>query len=187
MARACYSRKKLILLDDVFSGLDQGLQQSIFTRLLGPTGLFRYIGATVLLATHAGNYTRRQALSLRNTDSIDPAHLAQRCDYALVLSENGGILKEGRPQDVAFINSISEQEIAISPKTEEAESKADVPKDQDQSTDTSSENNVAMDRSRQMGDWFVYWFYIKSMDYRFAVAFFVLFTVETFFEKFPRM
>ena len=96
-------------------------------------------------------------------------------------------MKEGRPQDIEFINSISEQEIVMSPKTEEAESKADVPKDQEHAKDTSSENNVTLDRSRQMGDWLVYWFYIKSMDYRFAVAFFVLFTVETFFEKFPRM
>ena len=95
-------------------------------------------------------------------------------------------MKEGRPQDISFIN-ISEQETAISPKTEEPESKADVPKDQDHATDTSSENNVALDRSRQMGDWSVYWFYMKSMDYRFAVAFFVLFAVETSFEKFPRM
>ena len=43
-----------MLLDDVLSGLDGRTIHVIFKRLLGPQGLLRKSGVTVILATHAG-------------------------------------------------------------------------------------------------------------------------------------
>lgn len=54
LARAVYSKRDLIFLDDVFSGLDAGTEEQIFNRLLGKQGLLREMGKTVLLVTHAG-------------------------------------------------------------------------------------------------------------------------------------
>ncbi|KZL80273.1 abc transporter [Colletotrichum incanum] len=56
LARAVYSRKKLLLLDDVFSGLDNSTSKAVFRRLLGPDGLLRQAGMTVLLATNHVNF-----------------------------------------------------------------------------------------------------------------------------------
>ncbi|TEA15049.1 ABC transporter atnG [Colletotrichum sidae] len=56
LARAVYSRKKLLLLDDVFSGLDNSTSKAVFQRLLGPNGLIRQAGMTVLLATNHVNF-----------------------------------------------------------------------------------------------------------------------------------
>lgn len=54
IARAVYSRKSLIMLDDVFSGLDASTEETIFNRLLGKQGLLRKSQITVILVTHAG-------------------------------------------------------------------------------------------------------------------------------------
>ncbi|PYH29257.1 P-loop containing nucleoside triphosphate hydrolase protein [Aspergillus neoniger CBS 115656] len=52
LCRAIYSRRRLVVLDDVFSGLDSSNTRIISTRLFGPNGYFRRPGMTVLLATH---------------------------------------------------------------------------------------------------------------------------------------
>ena len=54
LARAVYSKKDIIMLDDVFSGLDADTEESIFLKVFGPTGLLRQHKSTVILVTHAG-------------------------------------------------------------------------------------------------------------------------------------
>lgn len=56
LARAVYSRKRLLLLDDVFSGLDNTTSKAVFQRLLGVDGLIRQAGMTVFLATNHGKH-----------------------------------------------------------------------------------------------------------------------------------
>lgn len=54
LARAVYARRSLVILDDVLSALDATTERRIFDRLIGPKGLFKELGTTVLLITHAG-------------------------------------------------------------------------------------------------------------------------------------
>ena len=54
LARAIYSRKTLVLLDDVLSGLDNSTRTLIVERLLAPAGLFRQHAITAVLVTHNG-------------------------------------------------------------------------------------------------------------------------------------
>ena len=54
IARAIYSRNSLVILDDVFSGLDADTEEKVFNRLLGKQGLLRRSHVTVVLVTHAG-------------------------------------------------------------------------------------------------------------------------------------
>jgi ATP-binding cassette subfamily C (CFTR/MRP) protein 1 len=49
-----YSKKSVVVLDDVFSGMDATTEHLVFNRLLGSEGLLRINGATVIIATHAG-------------------------------------------------------------------------------------------------------------------------------------
>lgn len=49
-----YSHRRLVLLDDVFAGLDNATATSVFNKLLGANGLLRKAGTTVLLATSTG-------------------------------------------------------------------------------------------------------------------------------------
>jgi ABC-type bacteriocin/lantibiotic exporter with double-glycine peptidase domain len=57
LARAVYSRPEIIILDDVLSALDTKTEAHVAERLLGPNGLLRQLGTTVILITHAGKQT----------------------------------------------------------------------------------------------------------------------------------
>ncbi|ODA76640.1 hypothetical protein RJ55_07911 [Drechmeria coniospora] len=52
LARAVAAKKDMVLLDDVFSALDRKSRERISVRLMGPHGLFRRMGTTVLFTTH---------------------------------------------------------------------------------------------------------------------------------------
>ncbi|KAL4951097.1 P-loop containing nucleoside triphosphate hydrolase protein [Aspergillus filifer] len=54
LARAVYSRCKVILLDDVFSGIDASGTNAITQSLFGEDGLFRRLQTTVVATTHSG-------------------------------------------------------------------------------------------------------------------------------------
>lgn len=53
LARALYSRKSVIVIDDVLSGLDWSTQREVWNRVFGPKGLLQGSKTTVILATHA--------------------------------------------------------------------------------------------------------------------------------------
>lgn len=52
VARALYARKPVIILDDVFNGMDNITKSRIYTRLLGPRGLLRTRSTTVVMTCH---------------------------------------------------------------------------------------------------------------------------------------
>jgi ABC-type methionine transport system ATPase subunit len=43
----------MLVLDDVFSALDLKTSQEILDRLLGPAGVLRVLGITVVMTTHS--------------------------------------------------------------------------------------------------------------------------------------
>jgi ATP-binding cassette, subfamily C (CFTR/MRP), member 1 len=53
LARAVYARRNLVILDDVLSALDVTTERHIVDNLIGPKGLFKELGTTVILITHA--------------------------------------------------------------------------------------------------------------------------------------
>ena len=81
LARAVYARKDLIILDDVFSGLDADTEERIFKELFSKQGLFRRLGATVLLVTHA-------------------VHRLSYADHIICMDSNGSIAEQGRLEDL---------------------------------------------------------------------------------------
>lgn len=52
LAKALFSRKKILVLDDIFSGLDKNTSVKIFDNLFKRDGLLRKAEATVILATN---------------------------------------------------------------------------------------------------------------------------------------
>ncbi|KGO42048.1 ABC transporter, integral membrane type 1 [Penicillium expansum] len=53
LARAVYSKYKMLILDDPFSALDPAVTNHIVQRLLSPRGLFRKMGTTVFLISNS--------------------------------------------------------------------------------------------------------------------------------------
>ncbi|EHK26512.1 uncharacterized protein TRIVIDRAFT_20223, partial [Trichoderma virens Gv29-8] len=56
LARALYSRKQVLIADDIFSGLDPESRRHIWTQVFGPLGILRRQKATVILATHTRTF-----------------------------------------------------------------------------------------------------------------------------------
>ncbi|KID79154.1 ABC transporter atnG [Metarhizium brunneum] len=70
LARALYSRKPVVVIDDVLSGLDWITQRHVYNRVFAPKGLLRGSKTTVILATHA-------------------LHLIDRPDSVILLGDKG--------------------------------------------------------------------------------------------------
>jgi ATP-binding cassette subfamily C (CFTR/MRP) protein 1 len=76
LARAVYAKKELIILDDVFSGLDAGTEEKVFSRLFGKQGLFQEMKTTILLVTHA-------------------VHRLSYSNHIIAMDSMGGIIEQG--------------------------------------------------------------------------------------------
>ncbi|KAK7996619.1 hypothetical protein PG989_004659 [Apiospora arundinis] len=76
IARALYARKKIAIFDDVLSGLDMTTKVKVFERALGPEGLLRQSGTTVVLCTH-------------------DVSLLPRADHVIVLGLDGRVAEMG--------------------------------------------------------------------------------------------
>ncbi|OQE44692.1 hypothetical protein PENCOP_c002G03156 [Penicillium coprophilum] len=93
LARALYSRSRLILLDDVFSGIDSSTTEAIARALFSKTGLLRKMQTTVVFATHS-------------------MFLLQHADNVIVL-EDGRVLETGKLGTLKTSNSyIQELKVA---------------------------------------------------------------------------
>lgn len=57
LARALYARPDIMLLDDVFSGLDSKTRATIMKRLFGESGFLKRLGTTVVLVTHSSTFS----------------------------------------------------------------------------------------------------------------------------------
>ncbi len=58
VARAFYSRARIVVLDDVLGALDKATGKALFARVFGSDGLVKRSQSTVLLATHAIEYVK---------------------------------------------------------------------------------------------------------------------------------
>lgn len=56
LARAVYARRKIVILDDVLSGLDLATENHVFHALFGERGLCRGVGSSVVLVSSSGEY-----------------------------------------------------------------------------------------------------------------------------------
>ncbi|KAF4636442.1 hypothetical protein G7Y89_g1648 [Cudoniella acicularis] len=56
LARALYARCEIVILDDSFSALDGRTEKLVIQKLLGPEGIFKKMGTTIFMITHAAQY-----------------------------------------------------------------------------------------------------------------------------------
>ncbi|PYH38032.1 ABC multidrug transporter [Aspergillus neoniger CBS 115656] len=76
LARAAFAQKELLVLDDVFSGVDADTEEHIFRRLFSVSGPVRRRATSIILVTHA----------------VSRLPLA---DWVVVLSKDGTIAEQG--------------------------------------------------------------------------------------------
>ncbi|KAF6831810.1 ABC multidrug transporter [Colletotrichum musicola] len=175
LARAVYSRRKLLLLDDVFSGLDNVTSKAVFQRLLGPDGLLRQAGMTILLATNHVNF-------LPSADFItmieDNAILHNQIAFDSVAPSVWGHLAE----DVKGKEPAEASEDDDEKPTEEAK-----PGKPEPPAATNTRGPSEAEITRQTGDTEVYKLYFSSIGWRMMGPFICMTVLFVAFIKLPQI
>ncbi|KAF7595475.1 hypothetical protein BBP40_005811 [Aspergillus hancockii] len=166
LARALYSRKPLLILDDVLSALDQITERQVIQNVCGVNGLCRRMGITVVLATHTVRY-------------------AQQADQVILMAPNGTINQQEAPSGLSLDRDRH-------PPVPAKDAKAAIHHPVEALTLplVSSDNPASQiynDRTRQTGDIRLYGYYARAIGW--GVALGVLFsdTALAFTLKLPAL
>ncbi|KAI0503440.1 putative ABC multidrug transporter [Xylaria bambusicola] len=160
LARTLYLQTDLLILDDVFSGLDADTEDQVFDRVFGKIGLLRERGTSTVLCTH----------SIR--------HLPHS-DHIIALDPNGRIAEQGSfgnlSIDGGYIHSLGIKATHGADESS-ADTKLEInmvnpPTVQPTVEPTAPETH---DTTRQTGDLAVYRVYFKSMGLSLTICFFFL-------------
>ncbi|KIW11357.1 hypothetical protein PV08_10657 [Exophiala spinifera] len=155
IARAIYANASLLLLDDVFSSLDNHTEDWVFRRLLGPSGLLRRLGTTVILATHA-------------------VHRLPGADMIVCLASNGRVCEQGSYRALAssngYVRSLEAhmklQPGKIAPQESQSTMETtDIPPIVDANTPMPGQSEDPVDSTRRAGEWRTYKHYFGSCGY----------------------
>ncbi|KAL2812693.1 P-loop containing nucleoside triphosphate hydrolase protein [Aspergillus granulosus] len=169
LARAIYARKRILILDDVFSGLDAATENHIFCSLLGVTGLLREAGTTVVLAS----------------SSVKRIPYA---DHIVVLDERGRVTETGSFNDLAeqsgYVSSFS----LPAPNWDSTSETEFIPKSKPSRTEVLpvkkedwSEENV----HKHTGSLATYMFYIRAVGWVSTIIFLTTIAGFVFCISFP--
>lgn len=169
LARALYSRAKLVILDDVLSGLDSLTEELVFRRVFGRDGILRRLGATVVLATHSVK------------------HLPQ-ADLILVLEQDGTLAQQGSFAELnATGRYVQDMKLRLGEETPSHEDEGAETQETSESRQTHVPPTVAAaDESRKTGDWMIYKYYARALGPLGLVLFVALVAGDSVFRAMSR-
>ncbi|KFY80283.1 hypothetical protein V499_00837 [Pseudogymnoascus sp. VKM F-103] len=171
LARALYLHSDLLVLDDIFSGLDADTEEQVFRLVFGPDGLLRRRRSTVVLCTH----------SIRHLPAAD---------YIIALGD-GSVFEQGNFETLmarpGYVHSLGLKSSSDSDASSEKSVLKKETKQQLLHTTTTNTSSLAADAdgSRQVGDKTVYKHYFKSMGLLLAASCFLFGLFWGFFTNFP--
>ncbi|KAH8736482.1 P-loop containing nucleoside triphosphate hydrolase protein [Ilyonectria robusta] len=175
LARALYLESDLLILDDVFSGLDNETEKQVFNRIFGPTGLTRRRKSTAILCTHSTGH-----LSAAN--------------HIIALGPNGTVIEQGNFESLVqsesdYIKSLSVETPTETISTPEVRTESGMEEAGhcQVSPEPTATSKLSMEEAqkRQLGDGGVYKHYFKSMGYPLAASIFTWGAVIGFSYNFP--
>ncbi|KAL5336142.1 hypothetical protein BJX70DRAFT_400953 [Aspergillus crustosus] len=178
LARALYLHSDLLLLDDVFSGLDADTEDQVFRPVFGAGGLLRHRGSTVILCTHSVKHLP----AADHIIALEDGEVVEQGTFESPLARPGYVQRLGVKGEEAPEKAIS----AAVPKAAVSGSKSEVPQSTAVESSTSpTQPNSATAAARQVGDTTVYKHYIKSMGYPVAVLSVFSAALWGFFTNYP--
>ncbi|KAI1878317.1 uncharacterized protein JN550_000499 [Neoarthrinium moseri] len=150
LARAVYSRKSILIMDDVFSALDYRTSKAIVYQLLGSNGVLRALGTTVVMATHSVDHIAlaNNVVVLDGKGNLDVRSNAQD------MTDNDALIDHLRKTEALVTDEESHHERSVS-------SEALAPKPQETPKATTKVDD-AKNVERQRGDLGLYRFYFFS-------------------------
>ncbi|KAH7206333.1 P-loop containing nucleoside triphosphate hydrolase protein [Fusarium oxysporum] len=169
LARAVYSKPRIALFDDVFSGLDGQTARTVFENLFGERGLLRQWNTTTVLAT-------------QSVDFLSSA------DHIICLNKDGKISEQGTFSDLkdtdGYVHSLLRDRVhGVEAPTLETDDIKEQASKLAQATPKQQANEE--DTRRQRGDSTVYRYYFSSTGGLFMIVLLVLEIIWAFLESFP--
>lgn len=152
LARALYSRHKILIADDVFSGLDANTSKQLFSQVFSSRGLCRTLGMSVVLATHSQNYL-------------------PEADHVIAIGEAGTITEQGSYDELVtadgYVRGLNLTSATGSQHQEAVI--ADILAKQAVTTTVDKLELAQQDLARKTGDTAVYKYYLKSMGWKLSI------------------
>ncbi|KAK8045365.1 ABC multidrug transporter [Apiospora rasikravindrae] len=175
LARALYLQSDLLILDDIFSGLDADTEDQVFQRVFGPDGIARRRHSTVILMTHSVKHLPGAdhivALSIEGT-------VAEQGTFPELMA-NDGYIKGLGIRATGSETSSEKLDLAADPQGPPAELMRQ----------TTAVSSIVPDTSkaRQTGDRTVYTHYFRSIGW--IVTAIIVFWAACFgfFQGFPNI
>ena len=187
LARAIYSRKSIVLLDDVLSQLDNNTQRHVFAHVLGPHGLLRKNNATVVFATHSVDY-------LPFSDSIvalENGNLQQQGRFGELRVKKDGylhkLLSEHTVEDQSKLQLAFDAIIEATGNTDTSQFDLSNEKPPTAFTQKEDEALPKKDQHRLKGDTSIYVYYLSCLGPALTLCFFFLQIFFSFFTVFPNI
>ncbi|CAI7637408.1 unnamed protein product [Penicillium discolor] len=174
LARALYLRSDLLVLDDIFSGLDADTEEKVFQQVFGPDGLLKERGSTVVLCTHSIRHLR----AADHIIALDNGTIIEQGSFDKLMASQGYVQRLGLK---GSSDNAASAEKTTSNKTPQ-ESKPEMLHPTMTNTSSTAPN---ADISRQIGDKTVYKHYFKSMGWILAGCSLILAVLFGFFVNFP--
>ncbi|KAK4233348.1 putative ABC multidrug transporter [Achaetomium macrosporum] len=176
LARALYLQSDLLVLDDIFSGLDADTEEQVFRNVFGPDGLLRRRRSTVVLCTH----------SIRHLPAAD---------YIIALGE-GTIVEQGSFGQLIAKGQGYVHRLGLSASSSDSEASSEKGRPHKEVGESASQMlpsttsrtavlALGIGESRQVGDRTVYKHYIKSMGWLLAASSLFYATLWGFLANFP--
>ncbi|KAI8275314.1 ABC transporter atnG [Colletotrichum sp. SAR11_240] len=169
LARAIYSRPRIALFDDVFSGLDNHTAKTVFRRLFNlKEGILRAWGTTVVLATQSVGFLSQADLII----ALGDGQVLEIGTFAECLESDG------------YVKSLA----TIEPGSGDEVTSSEPPIDTSSNTtgkETAKTAAETEDKRRQLGDWSVYSYYFGSVGAILVLVMLLLQMSWAFFSTFP--
>lgn len=174
LARALYSRKELLVLDDILSGLDTRSATHIVKQVLGPDGVCKKHGMTVIMATHAVDYLNY-------------------ADYIVALDEKGSVEEQGSfqvlddAQDGYVHNLRFSRDQEAYPNSQEKQDENGQPAIHEPAVAREDDDDEFEELARRTGDSAVYKYYVKSIGWKFSSTIVFTAVAYAFSNRFPEL
>ena len=168
LARALYSRIPVLVLDDIFSGLDINSLKHIAGSVFGSSGIAKRHGLTVLMTTHTATY------------------FVQQADRIVVLGSDGRIAEQGSFEKLmsnpnSFLHSIELREEKDTGNPHERPNDAvEIPA----TSVTGSDDALESPSARRTGELSTYAYWFRSFGLRLSLLFLAATLLAGFFWKF---
>lgn len=185
LARAVYSLPDTLIIDSIFSGLDQKTIALISSRLFSKNGHFNTAGRSVVMATNTCAPTIESLIVLVDK-KLD--HMLRYASIIIVLDE-GRIVDNGSYEELRhrmpeiMLSSQMTQDIAPV-FSEDEDSSQPLLKGEKAINTAKATTSEALDMLRQQGSWSVYGYYFRSAGYGSLALWAVAVLIECFGSSF---